>query len=181
MLIKPQARALWLEPPAPGEQHHPGHPAQEVEEETHQAVQPKSTAKRNELALAGRAWRPFSRGEQLGLEIRDGRLYTGLQKLPQGITQGQARHRGNSRAWHITGTSEVLGNILGHSSCVQRHPAGIREAPALEQTLKHAVSRQPSSAAASRACSMPRLSPGPFASVILKQQWGARGKPGGSP
>lgn len=42
--------------PALGEQHHSGHPAREMEKgETHQAVQPKTTAEQDELALAGRA------------------------------------------------------------------------------------------------------------------------------
>lgn len=41
--------------PTLGEQPHSGHPAREMEGETHQAVQPKTTAEQDELALAGRA------------------------------------------------------------------------------------------------------------------------------
>lgn len=53
---KQQVRALQLGFPALGEQHHPGHPAREMEEgETHQEVQPKPPAEQDELALASRA------------------------------------------------------------------------------------------------------------------------------
>lgn len=49
-------RALQLGFPALGEQHCPGHPAREMEEgETHQEVQPKTTAEQEELALVSRA------------------------------------------------------------------------------------------------------------------------------
>lgn len=53
---KTARRALQLGFPALGEQQHPGHPAREVEGgEAHQAVQPKTTAEQDDLALAGRA------------------------------------------------------------------------------------------------------------------------------
>lgn len=78
--------------------------------------------------------------------------FSGPEEAPQGITQGQTRHRGSSWAWHIAGTAEALGNIPGCSLQVQKYPAGIRQSLTLEQILKCRVSRQPGSAAAGPAC-----------------------------
>lgn len=62
-------RALQLSFPALGKQHHPGHPAREMEEgETHQAVQPKTTAEQDEFGPSGQSQRPHSGGGQLDLE-----------------------------------------------------------------------------------------------------------------
>lgn len=90
--------------------------------------------------------------------------FSGPEEAPQGITQRQTRHRGSSWAWHIAGTAEVLGNTPGCSLQVQKYPAGIRRSLTLKQILKCRISRQPGSAVAGPACSMPAQLPLPVQS-----------------